>query len=370
MNPKPLITILMPCYNAERYLAEAVKSIICQSYQQLEILLIDDGSTDSTLNILEFYAKKDSRIRIIRNEANLKLIPTLNKGIDLARGEYIARMDADDVSLPERIEQQLEFIQQSGVDLVSSSVVVIDAYGKELEIIPPRGKSQITIEWLSMFINPMGHPSVMAKTDVFRAHKYLEGEQALHAEDYEIWARMLRAGVKMANSDVPTIKYRVNPHSVSIQNTDIQNRNFSRCVQLHIQSYTGFKLDDITAKIISNRYQPLEIQFSNIRRAFSFIRKMRTWFIAKKNINDKKLIAQIKAIGLEQKIDIIIQFYKRGNFFQKIHSGGLLLWLYFKGFRFIMTSDYLKSKFFSKYNRAIKAQYPHYKEGEIQTKRL
>ncbi len=363
MNNQPLVTILMPCYNAELYVEEALTSLIGQTYKNLEILLIDDGSTDRTPEILAKFAAQDTRIRIVRNETNLKLIPSLNKGIRLAQGEYLARMDADDVSLPDRIERQLAFIEESGADLVSSSVIVIDEWGKKLEVIPPRGHQQLTIEWLSIFINPMGHPSVMAKTDVFRKHNYLEDELALHTEDYEIWARMLRHGVSMANTDVPTIKYRVNPHSVSIQHTEIQNRNFARCVGQHIESYTGFPIDTLTSQIVSNRFHEVKVSFADIRKAFAFIRKMRKWFVLKNDIKDKYILARIRAIGLEQKIDILIQFYKAGTFYQKIQSAGLLLWLYFNGFRYIANSNYLKAKLFSKYNKAIKAQYLHY--GEV-----
>jgi glycosyltransferase involved in cell wall biosynthesis len=357
MMNNPLVTVLMPCYNAELYVKEALSSLIDQTYRNLEILLIDDGCTDSTPDIIAAMALTDKRIRIVRNEKNMKLIPSLNKGILLAQGDYIARMDADDISLPDRIERQLAFIEETGADLVSSSVIVIDESGKKLEVIPPRGHQQITIEWLSMFINPMGHPSVMAKTAIFRKHNYLEDEMALHTEDYEIWARMMRHGVKMANADAPTIKYRVNPHSVSIRHTEIQNRNFARCVKQHIESYSGLTMDDLTAQIVSNRFQEAKVSFSDIKAAFRFIRTLRRWFIKSKGVTNRKQVSRVRAIGLEQKIDIIIQFFKHGKPYQRIQSAYLLLWLYFNGFRYITTSDYLKSKFFSKYSKAIKAQY-------------
>jgi len=94
-NPK--VTVLMPVYNGEQYLREAIESILTQSFTDFEFLIINDGSTDSSVEIIESY--DDPRIRLIHNEANLKLVATLNKGVDLARGEYIARMDCDDISL-------------------------------------------------------------------------------------------------------------------------------------------------------------------------------------------------------------------------------------------------------------------------------
>ena len=112
MSQEPLVSVLIPCYNCEKYVEEAVMSIIEQSYSNLEILVIDDGSTDNTGSILQELAQKDSRIRYIKNETNLKLIRTLNKGIDLCRGKYIARMDADDISLPTRIVKQVNFLEK------------------------------------------------------------------------------------------------------------------------------------------------------------------------------------------------------------------------------------------------------------------
>jgi len=111
MSQNSLVSVLIPCYNCEEYVEEAVMSIIKQTYPNLEILVIDDGSTDNTGNILKILAKEDPRIIYIKNEENLKLIATLNKGLNLCKGKYIARMDADDISLPTRIEKQVNFLE-------------------------------------------------------------------------------------------------------------------------------------------------------------------------------------------------------------------------------------------------------------------
>src|SRR5690554_4168647 len=122
MSPyQPLISVIMPCYKADQFLPIALDSIINQTYTNLEILCINDGSTDKTADILEEYAKKDKRIRVVHNEANLELIVTLNKGIALAKGDYIARMDADDVSHLERIEKLYKTLVKEDVDVVSRS---------------------------------------------------------------------------------------------------------------------------------------------------------------------------------------------------------------------------------------------------------
>src|SRR4051812_19701656 len=101
----PLVSVIMPCYNTEKYFVEAIESIINQTYKNLEIVLINDGSTDSTTELLNQYSEKDKRIKIILNPVNLGLIASLNKGVAAATGDYIARMDADDISVLDRVEK-------------------------------------------------------------------------------------------------------------------------------------------------------------------------------------------------------------------------------------------------------------------------
>ena len=108
MKNEALVSVIIPCYNAEIYIEAALMSILQQSYHHLEVIVINDGSTDKSAEILLQFAQQDLRVRYIENEKNLGLIATLNKGIQLAQGKYIARMDADDIALPDRIEKQVE----------------------------------------------------------------------------------------------------------------------------------------------------------------------------------------------------------------------------------------------------------------------
>ena len=105
------VTVLMPVYNGEMYLREAIDSILHQTFTDFEFLIINDGSTDNSETIILSY--DDSRIRYEKNDSNLKLIATLNKGIELAKGKYIVRMDADDISIPDRIEKQVAFLEKN-----------------------------------------------------------------------------------------------------------------------------------------------------------------------------------------------------------------------------------------------------------------
>ena len=113
----PLVSVIIPCYNAEKYVEEAVRSIMTQRYKNIEILVTEDCSTDNTLKILKNLEKEDSRIKVIQNKKNLKIVKSLNNMINIAQGKYIARMDADDISLPERIEKQVRFMEENPDEL-------------------------------------------------------------------------------------------------------------------------------------------------------------------------------------------------------------------------------------------------------------
>lgn len=127
----PLISVLMPAYNAEKYIKEAIESILNQTFSNFEFIIIDDGSIDATEEIIKSF--KDSRIVYIKNEKNLGLIKTLNKGISIARGEFIARMDSDDISMPQRFELQLDvFKKYKGVDIVNVALKKMSEDGTKL----------------------------------------------------------------------------------------------------------------------------------------------------------------------------------------------------------------------------------------------
>ena len=131
LNKSPLVTVLMPVYNAENYLAASIESILSQSYQNFEFILIDDGSTDNSKKIILSY--KDSRILCLSNDINLGISSSLNKGIKVSSGKYIARMDADDISHANRLENELLMIQTENADICGCKWAVIDKNGTVLK---------------------------------------------------------------------------------------------------------------------------------------------------------------------------------------------------------------------------------------------
>lgn len=206
----PKITVLMPVYNAEKYLNEATNSILNQSFTDFEFLIINDGSTDDSKRIIQSY--NDRRIRYVENEKNLGLIETLNKGFDLALGEYIARMDADDISLPNRLEEQVRFLESSpDIGIVGSQIKTIgdiDGYIRRRPTNPDEIKCAL------LFDTPLAHPSVVIRKKVFADNGLKYDPDFKHAEDYELWTRAVDC-TKAANIDKVLLYYRIHQKSVS-----------------------------------------------------------------------------------------------------------------------------------------------------------
>lgn len=185
MNTSSLITIGIPFYNAEIYLSDAIKSVIAQTYKYWELILIDDGSTDKSLAIAQQFSEKDSRIRVISDGVNKKLPARLNQIIHEAKGEYIARMDADDLIHSERIEMQLNFLLENPqFDLASTSLISIK---NNNEIIGIRTYLPKEVSKQDALIGHSGilHASILAKKSWYQRNQYNE-VNAL-AEDYELW---------------------------------------------------------------------------------------------------------------------------------------------------------------------------------------
>ena len=213
----PKVSILMPVYNAERYLAQAIDSIINQSFTDWELIIINDGSTDQSKSIIESY--NDPRIKHYENEANLKLIKTLNKGIGLCTGEYIARMDSDDISQPERLQIQVDFLDKHpSYVMCGTNARVVDNGGKKIGKIRNLKRNNF-LQINLLFSNPFVHPSVVIRRKALENNHY--DEYFKHIEDYELWCRVALEG-KIANICKDLILYRWHSSNVSVVHNDMQ----------------------------------------------------------------------------------------------------------------------------------------------------
>ena len=218
-NPK--ISVIMSVYNAEKYLHQAVDSILHQTFSDFEFIIIEDCSTDSSLQILEQYADEDSRILLIKKDKNngkQGFIQNLNIGLDKARGEYIARMDADDISESTRFEKQLEaFNNDSEAFIIGSYLEFIDENSQPLQIkTAPTNDKDIKDAMLQNIA--LYHPVIMFKNSPLRYR-----EKMLGCEDYDLFFRMILEGKKMKNLPEVLLKYRILKNSISRQ-----DQNFIR----------------------------------------------------------------------------------------------------------------------------------------------
>jgi glycosyltransferase involved in cell wall biosynthesis len=186
-NPK--VTVLMPVYNAEVYLRKSIESILNQTFTNLEFIIFNDGSTDGSAAIVSSY--DDPRIYFINNQVNLGYARCLNTGLSIAKGEYIARMDADDVSLPNRLASQVSILDaMPHIGVCSTNVVSINENSETIS--EPWWKKTLTpIEWLLLWENPIAHPSVMIRKSVLEENEINYNIDCTPAEDYDLWCRLV-----------------------------------------------------------------------------------------------------------------------------------------------------------------------------------
>lgn len=216
--PHPKVSIIMSVYNGERYLNQAIESIRRQTFENYEFIIIDDGSDDNSWDILSHYALKDPRIIILRNKDNIGITLSLAAGMKIAEGEYIARQDADDISLPNRLEKQKNHLDlHPETALVSCGLYMIDSKGNQIRRYD-LDCNPVYIEWHLQFYNYLyGHSQVMFRRKTaervggYRAHfKY--------AQDYDLWTRLLNYGRINILPD-KLLKYRCHSASISERKT-------------------------------------------------------------------------------------------------------------------------------------------------------
>lgn len=211
----PSISVVMSVFNGEAFLSEAIESILEQTCRDFEFLVIDDGSSDKTAEILADYASRDRRIRVVRHE-NKGRAASLNIGISLAAGGYIARMDADDVALPHRLQDQLDFMERHlEVGLLGGAAEIINRAGRISSIYrPPLEDSEIRLKLFRN--NVFFHPTVIMRNEVVRDSGGYR-KALLDADDYDLWLRIAERS-QMANLPGPVLRYRIHSEQVSVQN--------------------------------------------------------------------------------------------------------------------------------------------------------
>jgi glycosyltransferase involved in cell wall biosynthesis len=218
-----LVSVLMPVYNAEVYLRDAMSSVFAQTFRDFELIVVDDGSTDSTASILE--ACGDSRLRVLRNQGNLGVIASLNRGLEWARGEFIARMDADDFCYPNRLAVQIEFMKRRPeIGVVGAWYRPIGARRFRMVRLPATHED--ICAWLP-FHCPIAHPTTVLRRKVLVSNKLNYDLEYRHAEDYDLWSRAAHV-TRLANIPQALLRYRVHLDQVTSHHRDVQAVNSKR----------------------------------------------------------------------------------------------------------------------------------------------
>lgn len=237
----PQISVIMPAYNAEKYVAEAINSILAQTFTDFEFIIINDASTDSTKNIIESF--QDPRIKLINNEQNKCVAKSLNIGISAAKGKYIARMDADDISLPERFQTQFNFMEKNpDIDICGSW---IETFGENKYVIKvPENNNDIKDELF--FSCSMLHPTVIFKRDLSLQYS----SDFPRAEDYDLWCRKINE-LKFANIPKVLLHYRIHNCQVGQANKTNQNQD-SNLIRLRNLENIGLHLSNEELRIYND----------------------------------------------------------------------------------------------------------------------
>lgn len=220
MNDEPLISVVLPVYNAEKYVREAVESVLAQTFSNFELIVINDGSTDRSGSILRDLAAVDRRVVLV-DRPNGGLVSALNEGIKLARAGLIARMDADDIVMPDRFAEQYRRMSDAPeLGAIGSFILIVDADGAIIR----QGDYPVSEGDVGSFLEvgcPFAHPTVMMRKEaVVAAGGYRKAFS--HAEDYDLWLRIHELGYALGNIPKPLLKYRVHDTNVSLVHREQQ----------------------------------------------------------------------------------------------------------------------------------------------------
>lgn len=265
--PEPEISVILPVYNGSPFLAEAINSILIQTIRNFELIIINDGSTDDSLSILQHYEKLDPRVKLISRE-NKGLANTLNESIALAKGVWIARMDQDDIAHPTRLETQLKYLKSSGADIVGSWVKRFGAVDRRVVKLP---QSDSAIKIALLFESPFAHPTVMIRAELIKRIGYEHTWDK--AEDYDLWVRAAICNWTMANVPEILLNYRVHSSQISTSAATVQmqlSQGIRKKYWLHLLASWGCDTSCIDA-ILDTRTNSQEFNFDDIDLALNFV---------------------------------------------------------------------------------------------------
>ena len=279
----PEVSIVMPAYNAAATIDAAVCSILDQTWHNFEFIIVDDGSSDETPSKLERYEKLDSRVRVYRQEKE-GMIAALNSGCRLSRGDYIARMDADDISLPRRIERQLEFLEEHPeIGIVGTWASRMDENGSIIGEWCPSPNPRV-LKWEHFFGVCVIHPTVLMRREILEKLDFYKAD-AVHAEDRDLW---LRASTITEFSNVPEIlfKYRVWRKSTSKL---LRREYLENAIKLAAFFIRDFLKENPSIEAVAGLRGARLASLSQIRLTAALLERIYHVFVAENSLSSEEL---------------------------------------------------------------------------------
>lgn len=249
MTPK--ISVFMPAYNSAEFIAEAIESILNQTFKDFEFIIINDGSGDSTWDIIQKYARQDNRIRAYSRCQNKGIVYTANEGFALSKGEYIARMDSDDISLPERLEKQVKYLDSH------PDIGLLGAWTQYFPGFPISKRPEHIDLFYLLKDCPVDQPVAMIRKSVIDKYNLRYDEDYLACEDQELWFRLIKVS-KIANLQELLLMHRWHGGNISIRLGNIQQQNIQK-IRKRILEFitTSPEQQNAIAKIIPEMSEPL-----------------------------------------------------------------------------------------------------------------
>lgn len=263
-----MISVLMSTYHEEAYmLKESIESILNQTHKDFElIILLDDPTNDVHKTIIQSYADQDSRIRFYVNETNLGLTATLNKAIPLASGEWIARMDADDIAYPDRFEKQFKYATENDYDLIGGCMQMIDENGKPIYSIQKVPTDYLKIKKCLKYGTCLAHPTWFGKKEVFVS---MNGYRNVpYCEDSDFVLRTVLKGYKVSNVQDPVVKYRMTQSSLSRSNLYEQYLYMTQITSAYAQDQVA-DLDKMKTYVDSHLNEAKSRKYEKANRLFN-----------------------------------------------------------------------------------------------------
>lgn len=254
MEKEIKVSVLMPVYNSEKFLNEAIESILNQSYTNLEFIIVNDGSTDKSLRIIKSYT--DKRIKLINNVENKGIVYSLNKGLENCTGKYIVRMDSDDISYKTRIEEQVSYMEKN-LDVVAAGTYIKIFGEKRKEKIMKNPILYEKIKVKSLFTVPIFHPTAILRREIFQKIGYTNEYDGY--EDFDLWQRLIKAEYKISNLPKVLLKYRIVKTSISNIFQKKLEREYNKLKKVYKNSLVNILNDNNVSSRIIDQFTILNL---------------------------------------------------------------------------------------------------------------